>query len=262
MMQDIQFNMYYDILRPENSFGSPSYHKFYEIVYYRDGSGFATINAVKYKYTAGTYAIIRPNIIHDDEYINNTNLSVLNFTVRDDAEKLPIGLYYDSNRSVIKILDKIKKEFSEVSLLSEKFLNVYCSELYLTIIRNLNNTDFASDKIDYIIRYIEEFYENNITVNELAEISRYSCRHFRELFKSRTGLSPLEFILQKRLNMSKQLLEHSNKSIIDISQSCGFSSSSQFSSMFKRFTGITPKKYRNNNISDIAYVKTINTSEC
>ncbi len=68
------------------------------------------------------------------------------------------------------------------------------------------------------------------------ERSGYSYDHFRHMFKERTGLSPMNYIIDKRIDYAKRLIVSTDMTLSTISQECGFSTSSQFSSMFRRLT--------------------------
>jgi YesN/AraC family two-component response regulator len=61
------------------------------------------------------------------------------------------------------------------------------------------------------------------------------------------GISPINYLINKRIDESKKLLSTTNYSIRDISSIVGFSNSSYFSQMFKKIAGISPKTFRLNN---------------
>ena len=61
-----------------------------------------------------------------------------------------------------------------------------------------------------------------------------------------TGISPHQYILKCKIERAKELLKNPLLSIADISYSLSFSSQSHFTTVFRRFTGITPNTYRQN----------------
>ena len=63
-------------------------------------------------------------------------------------------------------------------------------------------------------------------------------------FKEKYGISVLEFITETRIGMAKQLLEHSDNNVQEISEQCGYLSSSTFVKTFKKKEGLTPGQYR------------------
>jgi AraC family transcriptional regulator len=71
--------------------------------------------------------------------------------------------------------------------------------------------------------------------------------HFLRLFTKYVGLSPYQYILKRKIDISKALLIETDNQIIDIAFEIGFNSHTNFSTRFKKFTGITPEEYRKTN---------------
>ncbi len=95
-----------------------------------------------------------------------------------------------------------------------------------------------------VAEYIEQRIGSSIHVGELASIAAQSHFHFTRTFKARTGQSPHAYILQHRVRRAEHMLAESNFTLAQISQECGFSSQSHFSTAFKQHVGITPGQYR------------------
>ena len=90
-----------------------------------------------------------------------------------------------------------------------------------------------------------EYFRTELNVNELASIAGYTPDYFRILFKEKTGKTPKKYILDKKIDYAKKLLEHSTLSITNISYECGFNYVPQFLVFFKKYAGLTPNQYRN-----------------
>lgn len=95
-----------------------------------------------------------------------------------------------------------------------------------------------------VAEHIEQMLPNPIRVSELASIAAQSHFHFTRTFKARTGQSPHLYILERRLRKAEFLLAETATGLAQISQECGFSSQSHFSTAFKQYVGITPGQYR------------------
>jgi AraC family transcriptional regulator len=95
-----------------------------------------------------------------------------------------------------------------------------------------------------VLEYINEYLEQDIKLADLAQLLGISQFHFSYLFKRSLGKSPYQYLLQQRIERSKQLLKQTDKSIMDIAFLCGFNSHSHLSKQFRQLTGITPKAYR------------------
>jgi AraC family transcriptional regulator len=87
----------------------------------------------------------------------------------------------------------------------------------------------------------------NLDLKTLAAETGYSRLHFLRMFRASTGQTPHRYLLQLRLMRAKDLLQQRRRtSLIDIAATCGFSSQSHMSRVFRQLLGITPSEYRNN----------------
>lgn len=98
----------------------------------------------------------------------------------------------------------------------------------------------VADCIEYIYVHIQE----RITVDDLASHTGLSPSHLSRLFKKETGISISDYIREKKVAKAQELLRFGNLSLIEISSFLSFSSQSHFTQLFREFTGMTPKKYR------------------
>ncbi len=96
-----------------------------------------------------------------------------------------------------------------------------------------------------IIHYIEEHYNEKITLETLADHAGLSQYHLAHTFKKCTGQSPIEFINHYRLSMAAARLIETDEQIIEIAIDTGFNNISYFNRIFKKRFGVTPKEYRN-----------------
>jgi AraC-like DNA-binding protein len=98
-------------------------------------------------------------------------------------------------------------------------------------------------KMDTLLAYIDDHISSSFTIGHLAELCHYHPKHLIRLFKQFTGCSPIQYINQRRIQMSKHLLISTNNSISEISYSIGLETR-YFSKLFKESTGYSPSLYR------------------
>ncbi|ELS03738.1 transcriptional regulator containing an amidase domain and an AraC-type DNA-binding HTH domain [Xenococcus sp. PCC 7305] len=95
-----------------------------------------------------------------------------------------------------------------------------------------------------ILDYIDAHLDQNLKLENLAQLLDMSQFHFSRLFKQSIGLAPHQYLTQQRVERAKQLLKQTDQSIVDIALHCGFNSHSHLSKKFRQITGATPKSYR------------------
>jgi AraC family transcriptional regulator len=102
----------------------------------------------------------------------------------------------------------------------------------------------SKSKLQQVTEYIHEHLEQDLKLIELAAIAQISPYHFLRLFRNSLGTTPHQYILQRRIEKAKYLLQHSQLSIAEIASIVGFCDQSHFTRYFKRITGATPKQVK------------------
>jgi AraC family transcriptional regulator len=93
---------------------------------------------------------------------------------------------------------------------------------------------------------IEAELDTELSLASLAKESGYSRAHFLRMFRSATGLTPHQYVLEMRVNTAQQLLRQSRMVLADIALQCGFSSQTHMNDVFRKRLGVTPLEYRRN----------------
>lgn len=99
-------------------------------------------------------------------------------------------------------------------------------------------------RIQQTIDYIDAHLNENITLDELAEIASLSKYYYHRLSSSLLGESVMSYIRKRRLSRAATMLSESSLRIIDIALESGFESQEVFIRAFTKYFGITPSKYR------------------
>ena len=123
---------------------------------------------------------------------------------------------------------------------------------YKTEINRIKNSCYANEKqIEGVIgtkNYIDNHYDKELNLDVLADVRFTSKYHLIRLFKRYYGLTPRQYLIDKRIEKSKALL----KSGMKVTETCfavGFESLGSFSKLFKTKTGFAPSMYQKEQFS-------------
>lgn len=92
--------------------------------------------------------------------------------------------------------------------------------------------------------YIRDHLQQEITMMEMADLCHLSPSYFSRTFNKETGESFVNYISSRRIQLAKELLLETGKSISQIAEEVGYDNISHFTAVFKRTEGITPSAYR------------------
>jgi AraC family transcriptional regulator len=100
----------------------------------------------------------------------------------------------------------------------------------------------------YRLRRVKEFInanlEEDLSLAEIAAVSELSQYHFARAFRTSTGLTPQQYLMQQRVERAKELLARADLPIVEISLRTGFKNQSHFTTLFRKYTKFTPKLWR------------------
>lgn len=109
----------------------------------------------------------------------------------------------------------------------------------------MNSFKDYKDRMDRVTTYIRQNSHQKLSLDRLADVSGFSKYHFSRIFTSIEGVTPIAFVNRERLQQAVYLLAEANKTVLDISNQCGFESVSSFNALFKKHYGKTPSEVRN-----------------
>lgn len=125
--------------------------------------------------------------------------------------------------------------------------------LVLHLLRNYSNAKFVTENSSgglsgYKLRRVKEFIsaslEEDLSLANIAAVADLSQFHFSRAFRKSTGLTPQQYLTEQRIELAKQLLEKADLPIVEISLRAGFKNQSHFTALFRKYTKVTPKLWR------------------
>lgn len=230
-------------------------HPLPEFVYYTSGSGFLayksqnTVQSVPFK--PGTLCIIPPYMSHseqsDEEYTNFHLTANLETPISTDCIILQ-----DCFDQFLHLFTNINRIYHERGRNYPALLNSYLDVLSNTVISLMNDAP-KSEIVEQIENMIlDHLSDADFRIKQALDPLPYSNEYARQSFVKALGITPQQYLMEKRLNLAKQILCTKNSNgltIKDIAGCCGFSDSLYFSRVFKNHVGLSPKEYAQQNES-------------
>lgn len=118
------------------------------------------------------------------------------------------------------------------------------SDIDLKSLEGQSSGGLGLQAIEHIDDFLDKHFDEDVSVNTLAEVADVPVSTFSRRFKQKTGKSPYQYVVERRINEAKRLLRHTAMPISEISLSVGYSDQAHFSTAFKKINGITPGSYR------------------
>lgn len=244
------------------------WHREFELAVITSGSvTFFFLNEI-ITLSKGEGIFINSNILHQIKPVdpNSSMIAIVFDPILLSGEKHSIidkkyvsPIIENSNINFIKLNTNLTPKLYEIYELYKDRLfgyellirNSIC-DLWILLISKLNyeiKPSYNNDKkrIKTMLKYIHNNYYKKILLEEIASSVHISksecCRSFQKYLK----ISPFEYLMEYRITKASELIKFTDKPLYEIAYIVGFNDTSYFAKIFKRFTNISPKQYRNQN---------------
>lgn len=243
-------------------------HPFSELFYVVNGTGTFLAEGAEFPVRKNDMVIINPHIQHTEKSLPTTPLEYivlgidgLSFSFGSMASAPDViamdtasGSVYKYNMQHSNVYAYLNIMLEEISHKEENYEAVCQNLLEVLLTCMLRNNHLSivpssntilSRECTQIKNYLDANYSQNITLDTLAGLTHMNKYYMAHAFTKYIGISPINYLLEKRIQEGKSLLESTSHSIAQVSAILGFSSQSYFSQAFKKATGKTPIQYRN-----------------
>lgn len=182
-----------------------------------------------------------------DDAIHNLSASIKERSKSSDEESSQ-PLLMTADCQIVDFMDSLRlvykhehrsKELLDVKLLellylisfsdNERFLSAIVNSKRLPRKRNLH-------------QFMEQYYRTNLKMEDYAILTGRSLSSFMRDFKKTFGVTPTQWIIDRRLTQAKEMFSTEDASVTDVATAVGYESASHFISAYKKRYGITPKK--------------------
>ena len=238
-------------------------HACAELFYVVGGSGQFKIGELVRPVSADDMLIVNPNVEHTEVSLNQNPLEYIVLGVEglefSAEEGVDDGRYCMVNfhNSREEVLHTLRNLLSEIEHKAKNYQIVCQDLLEVLLIRLMRRNDFplkpaapqrrTTRECAAVRRYIDSHFKENITLEQLASITHINKYHMVHSFSKEYGISPINYLISRRIEESRCLLSDTDHTLSEISHMLGFSSPSYFSQSFRRLENLSPMEYRKQN---------------
>lgn len=232
----------------------------YQLVYIIKGKGSFISNSLKQQpINAGTMILLFPGEWHNyrpmkktgwhEYWVGFRGKNIDNRVKKEFLSKknplFHIGINADIIETYKKILRLVKEDKQGYQQMASSMVLHLLGEVYYRGINfTLEEDTQTANKINEAKLIFKENLGNSITAQEVAQTINVSYSWFRQMFKKHTGVSPMQYYLQQKHLLGKELLSTTNKSISEVAYQLNYENVSQFSNFFKEREGVSPTDFR------------------
>lgn len=236
-----------------------------ELLYIAEGEGRYIVGKREYAVVPGDIVICNAGIIHGEAPFLKHNIQTYCCAYQNvQIDGLPENTLLDQNsKPVIAMEDMADYLKHLVRILHELFAagrydRQICDHLGMAVFMMIrgklaqyqeSSQEIKDQKKEFLVRelteYIDLHYTENLTLDSISKKFYISSSGLSHIFKRETGISPMQYVIHRRIGEAQSLLMDTTLPIHVIEEQLGFGSDCHFSAMFKKYVGISPKDYRN-----------------
>ena len=239
----------------------PHTHNHAELFYIVGGKGQFLIEDHLYPVNTNHLLIINPNVIHTEVSLNAQPLEYIvlgiegvELSITENSNGQFCILDHFESMDITSCLRNILREMEQKQPGYEDVCQAYMEILIIRLMRNTGlsvptepQNSVGNHQCATVRRYIDNHFKEPLTLDQLAAEAHMNKYYLSHAFKQEYGISPINYMISRRLEESKYLLAETDLSMSQIAQLLGFSSLSYFSQVFHRTQGISPMEYRQQN---------------
>ena len=244
-------------------------HDCAEIILCTKGRGVVWIGGEKYTVEAGDLILYNPETAHREccdeaDPLEFFFLGVDGFVFPPLKQNMvcdcrPVQNAGKYRMQVELFFSELIAESMEQSAYYKAQLSLLASSILILVMRVCDISQQHMDRALWTSAQIKHFIDRHYTspinldaISESAYVSKYYISH---IFKSSIGVSPIEYLINKRILHAKELLKHTQTPIAEIAKEVGYKDPRSFSQIFKRAVGVSPSKYRTMNMEELCRLK-------
>lgn len=236
----------------------PHTHSHIELFFIVSGKGQFLIQDQIFPVDVNNLVIINPNVPHTEVSLNAQPLEYIvmgidGIELATDENSNGQFCILDHFESV-EISSCFRNILREMELKNTGYKDICQAYMEILIIRLMRNTSLSvqtklqapstNRQCAAVRRYIDLHFKEPLTLDQLSEEAHINKYYLSHAFKREYGVSPINYLISRRIEESKYLLAETDLSMSQIAQLLGFSSLSYFSQVFRKTQGVSPMEFR------------------
>jgi AraC-like DNA-binding protein len=217
-----------------------------------EGTAYVEEDGQRRELVPGDWFLLRPGLVHSYAQRTAWTLAWVHFLgPLIDALVGALGLLsrerlafrQRTDRSRRLLIDLVHRKTAG-TLADEVLLNARLLELLACVQQDYTLEAGRDDPMARVLSYIDDHLGGAIALDELARCAHLSTFHFARSFKRRFGYTPMRFVQKKRMELAQDMMRaEADLRVRDVARAVGFDDPLYFSSVFRAWTGASPREY-------------------
>jgi len=234
-------------------------HDWLEAIFCTSGTATATIGSTTMQIKKGTALLIKSNVFHGFFADETSDFEYCVLTFRGNPTNSMISFFQSKKTCMADFRSDVpfvKANFEKLIQLCQNdtyakdplFYSI-CMQLLYFFQTLINNNSSALPSIqhntaDQVLQYIADHYRENLTLDSIASAFSLSASHLSRMFRDTYHISVINYLIDYRFNIAKNLLARSNVQVGQISKLVGYDNVSHFIRLFTKRVGLSPLEHR------------------
>jgi len=234
-----------------------------ELFYVIKGCGHYVVGDREYFVEPGSLVICNAGVLHGESPFQQHAMQSYCGVLRDvfvpdlppnnliDNMQKPV-LFFSSDKGAIEHILLALHELDSLTPAGSETCDLLANALLNVVYLKMQNRQLSNEWIErnnegliqQILTYLNEHYMESLSLQQMADVFHMSYYYLSHIFKANTGLSPMKYVLHRKIGEAQNLLMNTNMQVGEIGEDLGFNDNCHFSSVFKNRIGISPLQQR------------------
>ena len=245
-------------------------HEAIEIKYFCQGESTLLVDTQTINVSPGDVVVINPFEVHSTverqeshkakyhlilvglDFFNALGIAEYDLRTTLLGNKIRLKNHFRNDEYLQGVLDKLVEEKKKGDQASPLMIYGLVAQLFAYLLENgvsksgekQSDVYRYYDLIEPAIRKIRDNFEEEFTIDQLAEECKISKFHFCKIFKQVMGMGAISYLNEHRLKIAWAMLNNTNKRVQEVAVECGFTDVGYFCKLFKRKYGVSPSRTR------------------